>query len=288
MKKETKSISRRKFIDTSVKATLLSSVAFAGFPTIVPASVFGKNAPSDKINIGQIGFGRIAMTHDLAETLKYDVARIVAVADFDSNRAEKGKQFIENYYTKKTGSAGYVNVKTYGDYREILADKSIDAVIISTPDHWHAQPAIEAALAGKDIYVQKPTSLTIKEGQLLRDVVNRKKVVLQVGTQQRAMPQFRIAAELVRNGRIGKLETVKIGLPGDPSGPEAGEMPVPKNLNYNGWLGSTPEVYYTEIRVHPQNSLRSFSKGWCTMPFPSLSGTHSLSCRTFCMYMDCF
>jgi len=261
MKKETKSISRRKFIDTSVKATLLSSVAFAGFPTIVPATVFGKNAPSDKINIGQIGFGRIAMTHDLAETLKYDVARIVAVADFDSNRAEKGKQFIENYYTKKTGSAGYVDVKTYGDYREILADKSIDAVIISTPDHWHAQPAIEAALAGKDIYVQKPTSLTIKEGQLLRDVVNRKKVVLQVGTQQRAMPQFRIAAELVRNGRIGKLETVKIGLPGDPSGPEAAEMPVPKNLNYNGWLGSTPEVYYTEIRVHPQNSLTD-RPGW--------------------------
>jgi predicted dehydrogenase len=261
MKKETKTISRRKFIDTSVKATLLSSVAFAGFPTIVPASVFGKNAPSDKINIGQIGFGRIAMTHDLAETLKYDVARIVAVADFDSNRAEKGKQFIENYYTKKTGSSGYVDVKTYGDYREILADKSIDAVIISTPDHWHAQPAIEAALAGKDIYVQKPTSLTIKEGQLLRDVVNRKKVVLQVGTQQRAMPQFRIAAELVRNGRIGKLETVKIGLPGDPSGPEAAEMPVPKNLNYNGWLGSTPEVYYTEIRVHPQNSLTD-RPGW--------------------------
>ncbi len=261
MKKEPKTISRRKFIDTSVKATFLSSVAISGFPTIVPSSVFGKNAPSEKINIGQIGFGRIAMTHDLAETLKYDVARIVAVADFDSNRAEKGKQFIENYYTKKTGSAGYVDVKTYGDYHDILADKSIDAVIISTPDHWHAQPAIEAALAGKDIYVQKPTSLTIKEGQLLRDVVNRKKVLLQVGTQQRAMPQFRIAAELVRNGRIGKLETVKIGLPGDPSGPEAAEMPVPKNLNYKGWLGSTPEVYYTEIRVHPQNSMTD-RPGW--------------------------
>jgi hypothetical protein len=261
MKRETRNISRRKFIDTSVKATLLSSVALTGFPTIVPSSVFGKNAPSDKINIGQIGFGRIAMTHDLAETLKYDTARIVAVADFDSDRVEKGKQFIESYYTKKTGSEGYVNVKTYGDYHEILADKNIDAVIISTPDHWHAQPAIEAALAGKDIYVQKPTSLTIKEGQLLRDVVNRKKVILQVGTQQRAMPQFRIAAELVRNGRIGKLETVKIGLPGDPSGPEAAEMPTPKNLNYNGWLGSTPEVYYTEIRVHPQNSLTD-RPGW--------------------------
>ena len=82
-----------------------------------------------------------------------------------------------------------------------------------------------------------------------------------MGTQQRAMPQFRIAAELVRNGRIGKLETVKIGLPGDPSGPDAAEMPVPKNLNYNGWLGSTPEVYYTEIRVHPQNSLTD-RPGW--------------------------
>ncbi len=248
---------RRKFITNSLTAAAGTFV----IPTIVPSSVFGKNAPSEKINIGQIGFGRIAMTHDLAETLEYDVARVVAVADFDSKRAATGKQFIENFYTKKTGNAGYVNVKTYGDYHDIIADKSIDAVIISTPDHWHSQPAIEAALAGKDIYVQKPTSLTIKEGQMLRDVVNRKKVILQVGTQQRAMPQFRVAAELVRNGRIGKLHTVKIGLPGDPAGPEAAEQPVPKNLNYNGWLGSTPEVYYTEIRVHPQNSMTD-RPGW--------------------------
>ena len=109
-----------------------------------------------------------------------------------------------------------MNVKIYEDYRKLLQNPDIDAVIISTPDHWHAQPAIEAALAGKDIYLQKPTSLTIKEGRLLSDVVKRQKVILQVGTQQRSMPQFRIAAELVRNGRIGKLETVKIGLPGDP------------------------------------------------------------------------
>jgi predicted dehydrogenase len=262
MKKETnKIISRRKFIDSSVKATLLSSVAFGGFPTIVPSSVFGKNAPSNKINIGQIGFGRIAMTHDLAETLKYDIARVVAVADPDKNRASEGKAFIENYYTQKTGKTGYVDVRVYEDYHKILQDSSIDAVIISTPDHWHSQPAVEAALAGKDIYVQKPTSLTIKEGRLLSDTVKRKKVILQVGTQQRSMSQFRIAAELVRNGRIGKLETVKIGLPGDPSGPEAPEMPVPKNLNYGMWLGSTPEVYYTEMRVHPQNSLTD-RPGW--------------------------
>lgn len=248
---------RRKFISNAAAATAGTFI----LPTIIPSSVIGKNPPSDKINIGQIGFGRIAMTHDLAETLRYDVARIVAVADFDSDRAAKGKKFIEDYYTKKTGSTDYVNVKAYGDYREILADKTIDAVMISTPDHWHSQPATEAALAGKDIYVQKPTSLTIKEGRILCDVVKRKNVILQVGTQQRSMPQFRIAAELVRNGRIGKLETVKIGLPGDPSGPEATEMPIPKNLNYNAWLGSTPEVYYTEIRVHPQNSLTD-RPGW--------------------------
>jgi len=95
----------------------------------------------------------------------------------------------------------------------------------------------------------------------LSDVVRRKKVILQVGTQQRSSAQFRYAAELVRNGRIGKLHTVKIGLPGDPSGPEAPEMPIPKNLNYDMWLGSTPQVYYTEMRVHPQNSITD-RPGW--------------------------
>lgn len=248
---------RRKFITNSMTA---AAGAFI-LPTIIPSSVIGKNPPSDKINIGQIGFGRIATGHDQAETLKYDIARVVALAEFDSRRAALGKKFVEDFYTKKTGKAGYVNVKTYGDYHDLIADKSIDAVIISTPDHWHAQPAMEAALAGKDIYLQKPTSLTIKEGRTLADVIKKTGVILQVGTQQRSMAQFRIAAELVRNGRIGKLETVKIGLPGDPAGPEAPGMPIPANLNYDAWLGSTPEVYYTEIRVHPQNSIED-RPGW--------------------------
>ncbi|WKX75106.1 Gfo/Idh/MocA family protein [Zobellia laminariae] len=135
----------------------------------------------------------------------------------------------------------------------MLLNKDIDAVVISTPDHWHSQPAMEAALAGKDIYLQKPTSLTVREGQQLREVVQKTGAILQVGTQQRAMPQFRVAAELVRNGRIGKIHTVKIGLPyGDPAGPEAPAMPIPSNLNFDMWLGSTPEVPYTEIGVHPQ------------------------------------
>jgi predicted dehydrogenase len=183
------------------------------------------------------------------------------LADPDSNRAAQGKKYIDNFYEKKTGNSKYVNSRIFDDYRKLLQDRDIDAIIISTPDHWHAQPAIEAALAGKHIYLQKPTSLTIKEGRVLSDIVRKKKVILQVGTQQRSMPQFRIAAELVRNGRIGKLHTVKIGLPGDPSGPGAPEMAVPKNLNYDMWLGSTENVYYSEMRVHPQNSLTD-RPGW--------------------------
>ena len=234
-----------------MKKSSLAAAAF-GIPTIVPASVFGKNAPSNKINIGQISCGRIARDHDLPGTWQHDVARIVAVSDVDSKRMMDGKMYVEAYYTKKMGSP-YLDVKQYGDYREMLLDKDIDAVVISTPDHWHSQPAMEAALAGKHIYVQKPTSLTIKEGRQLAEVVKKTGVVLQLGTQQRSSEQFRIAAELVRNGRIGKLHTVRIGLPGDPSGPDAPAMPIPSNLNFDMWLGSTPEIAYSEIGVHPQN-----------------------------------
>ncbi|MGB7395746.1 MAG: Gfo/Idh/MocA family oxidoreductase [Pricia sp.] len=240
---------RRKFMNR----TALGTAAMVGFPSIVPASVLGKDAPSNKINIGQIGCGRIARGHDIDDTIAFDDARYVAVCDVDSKRMEDAKKWVDNFYKKKTGKDKYMDTKTYGDYKEMLLNKDIDAVVISTPDHWHAQPAMEAALAGKDIYLQKPTSLTVKEGQQLRKAVQDSGVILQVGTQQRAMPQFRVAAELVRNGRIGKVHTVKIGLPGDPAGSEAPEMPVPSNLDFDMWLGSTPEVPYTEIGVHPQD-----------------------------------
>ncbi|MCD6353914.1 MAG: Gfo/Idh/MocA family oxidoreductase [Prolixibacteraceae bacterium] len=239
---------RRNFI----KRTATTAAGTIIIPTIVPSSVFGKSAPSNKITVGHIGCGRISTTHDMPGVWQHDVAQIVAVSDLDSNRQLAGKKLIEKYYNKKTGSNNAIDVKMYDNYKDMLANKEIDAVVISTPDHWHSQPAIEAALAGKDIYVQKPTSLTIAEGRLLSDIVHQQGVILQVGTQQRSSAQFRRAAELVRNGRIGKLHTVKIGLPGDPSGPEAPEMPVPKNLNFDMWLGSTPEVPYTEIGVHPQ------------------------------------
>lgn len=244
------SVSRRKFLELTAKGAAASTVI--GVPTIVPASVFGKNAPSNKINIGQIGCGRIGRDHDMVGTMQHDAARMIAVCDLDKNRLVDGKKLVESYYAKKTGNTNYVDAKMYDDYREMLLNKDIDAVIISTPDHWHSQPAIEAALAGKDVYLQKPTSLTIAEGRMLSDIIQKKGTVLQVGTQQRSSPQFRIAAELVRNGRIGKLHTVKVGLPGDPSGPAAPAMPVPAGFNYDMWLGSTPEVPYTEIGVHPQ------------------------------------
>jgi myo-inositol 2-dehydrogenase/D-chiro-inositol 1-dehydrogenase len=251
---------RRKFINNIA----LGAVGTLGFPTIVPAHVLGgKDAPSNKINIGQIGCGRIARTHDLPGTWKHEKARIMAVCDLDRHRTEETKQLVEEYYTKKTGQSNYIDVKMYDDYREMLLNKDIDAVMISTPDFWHAQPAMEAAIAGKDIYLQKPTSLTIHEGRQLANVIKKTGRILQVGTQQRSTSQFRIAAELVRNGRIGKLHTVKVGLPGDPSGPPAPEMPVPKGFNFDMWLGSTPNMPYTEIAVHPQKGYDR--PGWLRM-----------------------
>ena len=255
--------SRRKFLKDTLKLTA-GTITLSSFPTIVPFSVFGKNAPSNKINIGQIGCGRIARTHDLVETFKYDQAHIMAIADLDRNRLQLGKKLVEGWYTKKTGNENYVDIKTYDDYHELLANKDIDAVMISTPDHWHAQPAMEAALAGKHIYLQKPTSLTIEEGRMMSNTVQRSGVVFQLGSQQRSInpwPQFKRACELVRNGRIGKLHSVHIGLPSDPAGGNTAEMPVPENLNYDMWLGSTPYIYYTLDRVHSQTDPDSRG-GW--------------------------
>lgn len=234
------------------KTLAASSLAFAGFPTIVPASVFGKNAPSNRINVGAIGTGRISRDHDMPGIWKHEQARIVAVCDLDQKRAHEAKQLVNRYYSKENGQP-YDGVKVYFDHRELLQNPDIDAVVISTPDHQHAYIGIHAVEAGKDVYLQKPASLTIAEGRALSNAVHRTGRILQIGSQQRSSPQFRYAAELVRNGRIGQLKTVQVGLPGDPSGEEEPEMPVPKNLNYEAWLGSTPYVYYTEKRVHPQN-----------------------------------
>jgi len=237
-------VSRRSILKTS-----LAAVA-AGFPTIVPATVFGQTAPSNRINVGAIGVGRISRGHDLPAVRKYGSARIMAVCDLDANRVELGKTLVNGFYS--ADGKPYDGVKGYRDYRELLANKDVDAVVISTPDHQPAVLAVNAVRAGKDVYLQKPASLTIAEGRCMSDAVKASQRIFQIGSQQRSWKQFHRACELVRNGRIGEVQHVEAGLPGDPSGPEAPEMPVPPNLNYDAWLGTTPAVYYTEMRVHPQ------------------------------------
>jgi predicted dehydrogenase len=245
---------RRDFLKVSIGAA-----AAIGFPTIVPASVFGQNAPSNRINVGAIGVGRISRGHDLPGIWQFDQAHIMAVCDLDARRVEEAKTLVNGYYSKKTAKP-YDGVAGYHNYHELLADKDIDAVVISTPDHQHAILAVDAVHARKDVYLQKPASLTIAEGRAMSNAVMASGQILQVGSQQRSWKQFHRACELVRNGRIGEIKHVEIGLPGDPSGPDAPAMPIPSNLNYDAWLGSTPEVYYTEMRVHPQDG---FSRpGW--------------------------
>lgn len=251
-------LGRRKFLKDAVKTAVGTGLTIS-LPTIVPSSVFGRYAPSNRINVGAIGVGRISRGHDMPGVWKHSYAQIMAVADVDSNRASQGKQLVNEFYTKRD-SKPFDGVQVYTDYRELLLNKDIDAVLISTPDHSHAMIGVAAARAGKHIYMQKPASLTIAEGRVISDVVNKAGIKFQIGSQQRSTEQFRYAAELVRNGRIGDLKKVFVGLPGDPSGGSKLEMPVPANLNYDMWLGSTPEVFYTEERVHPQ---KDFSRpGW--------------------------
>ena len=250
-------VSRRSFLQTS-----LGAVAVAGFPAIVPARVLGQMAPSKQVNVGAIGVGRISRGHDLPAILKNDNARVMAVCDLDANRLTDGKKFVNDFYANKTGKP-YDGVTGYSNFHELLANKDVDAVVISTPDHQHAILAVAAVRAGKDVYLQKPASLTIAEGRYLSNAVQASGRILQIGSQQRSWKQFHRACELVRNGRIGEIKHVEIGLPGDPAGGDSTPMPVPMGFNYDSWLGSTPEVPYTVDRVMPQKGYDR--PGWLRM-----------------------
>jgi len=244
--KKTNGVTRRQFLKGS-------AVAAAGFltPTIVPASVFGAYAPSERIAFGFIGVGRMGMG-DLRELMGFKQVQIVAVCDVDANRVRNAQKTVEAHYTRQGSGGSYSGCRTYGDYRDLVAQSDIDAVSIATPDHWHVLPAIAAAKAGKDIFLQKPLSLTIQEGRVLSDTVRRYNRIFQVGSQQRSDARFRQACELVRNGRIGKLHTVKVGFGTDPGTDPQPTMPVPDNLDYDFWLGQALWAEYTEKRVHPQ------------------------------------
>jgi predicted dehydrogenase len=252
--------SRRSFL----KATVRGSAGLVILPNIISGSLFAATTPNKRIQVAQIGCGRMGRG-DMGNVLTEPLARVVAVCDLDSKRLAAGKKMAEDFYTER-GESG-VNVKTFHDYHDVLASPDIDAVVVTVPDHWHALIAIEAAIAGKHIYVQKPVTYSIAEAIALRKTVEAKKIILQTGSQQRSerpWGSFRKASEFVRNGRIGQLKTIKIGVGLDKaSGKKPLPMSVPENLDYERWLGSAPEQPYMEGRVHPQNSFDG-RPGWIT------------------------
>lgn len=251
---------RRQFL----KTTLGGTAGLISLPHIFSGSLFAADSPNKRIQVGQIGCGRMGLA-DMGSILEEKLARVVAVCDLDSKRAAHAKQEVEDFYKKQGESA--VQVKVYSDYREMLANAEIDAVVDSTPDHWHGLIGVASAIAGKHIYGQKPLAYNIAEGIAVRKAVQAKKVIFQTGSQQRSespYPAFRSAIQAVLNGRVGKLKTIKIGIGIDkPSGKKPEAMPVPANFDYDTWLGSAPQQDYMERRCHPQNSFDG-RPGWIT------------------------
>ena len=248
-------ISRRHFIKKSMMTTSVILTA----PHVIPSSVFGRFSPNNRITLGCIGVGRMGRG-DLSAFLGFQDVQVVAVCDVDDWRLQNARQQVEDHYRLRQKKDSYKGCESYRDYRELLARRDIDTVMICTPDHWHAMPAIDAARSGKDIFLQKPLTLTIAEGRQLSDTVRRYQRILQVGSQQRSDARFRFAAELVQNGRIGKLHTVEVGFGKDPFTGFHPVKPVPEELDYETWLGPALYIPYIEERVHP---VKSYTRpGW--------------------------
>ncbi len=226
-------LSRRSFL----KTTAVVGGAFAA-PYFIPSTAFGAN---DRIVLGHIGVGGQGTGNLNGFAGRKDVS-VAALCDVDSKHLAKAMKAAE--------SKGH-SPKGYGDYRQLLAQKDIDAVIISTPDHWHALQSIEACAAGKDVYVEKPLTLTILEGRKMVDAAREHGRVVQTGSMQRSSKEFRTACELVRNGRIGKVHTVLVGIntPNHPGAPGPDSEP-PAELDYEMWLGPAPHKPYNAKRVH--------------------------------------
>jgi predicted dehydrogenase len=247
---------RREFLQC-----VAGGAAALGVPYVVPGSVFGAAAPSNRITVGCIGNGNMGF-NDLQGLMHQDDTQILAVCDV--NRAsfgyktatqfrgrEPARKLVDDYYSKKAGSGSYKGTDAYNDFRDLLARDDIDAVSVTTPDHWHAIPTITAARAGKHIYCQKPLSLTIAEGRAMVKAVRQHGVTLQVGSQHRSKDRMRFVCELIRNGRIGQVKRVLTDLPRhglrfelDPWQP----TPVPDGFDYDLWLGPAPWTPHNEHR----------------------------------------
>ena len=223
-------------------------------PAILPPRTIAQTPPSDTMLLGVIGTGRQGQG-DMQELIYRGLesgARVVAVCDIDSHRLEDAQWLAEKIYAAELGKGNYKGIDAYRDFRELLARPNIDAVLIVSPDFWHALHGIAAAKAGKDIYLEKPLTYSVVEGRRLVEAVRQNKRILQVGSQQRSSIYFRLACEAARNQRIGRLQTIRVWLPEDQGAGDPTEMPVPKNLDYNFWLGPTPPAPFSQDRVHPQ------------------------------------
>jgi predicted dehydrogenase len=235
-------VTRREFLR---KTTAVAGSALA-LPYIVPSAALGKAgavAPSNRITIGFIGVGGHGIDMNLRTFLGQPDAQAVAVCDVDSNNMNKARDIVNQKY-------GNTDCATYKDFRDVIARDDVDAVMVSTPDHWHVPISIAALQTGKDVECEKPT-LTVREGRALVETVRRYNRVFQWSTEDRSVYEYHRMCELIRNGRIGKVHTVRVELPSGPSDPgNPAPMPVPKELDYDMWLGPASWAPYTKDRIH--------------------------------------
>ena len=238
-------ISRRQFLRRSLAA--LSSAAAA--PYFIPSSVLGKDgsiAPSERIVMGAIGVGGQGTRHigggiwvQGGGFLSKPSVQFVAVCDVNANNRNNARDIVNKFYGNK-------DCADYSDFRQLAGRKDIDAVLVGTPDHWHVLVSLAAVKSGKDVYCEKPLSLTIKEARELSRAVSRFGRIFQVGTQQRSDRNFRFACELVRNGYIGQVKSIKVNVGGPPVWTcFAPDEPEPPWLDWNMWLGPAPWRPYT-------------------------------------------
>jgi len=247
---------------TFIKKTTVGTIGAFAIPNVVPSYLLGRTAPSNRINVAMIGLGRQTVDPNIPQFLKSDNAQIVAVCDVDSWRLGNGQKQVNDYYGQQKGFS-YNGCDAYGDFRKVMLRKDVDAVMISTPDHWHVPLAIEAARAGKHISLEKPISTCIEHGRQLVKAIKKYGVITRNDSEFRTLPKFSRAVELVRNGRIGKVQRIFVAVPAELNGtalPPTPSMPVPSELNYDMWLGPAWEAPYTEKRVH---AIKNYGRpGW--------------------------
>jgi len=226
-----KDMNRRDFLRAAA-----GTAAAAAFPYVVPSSVLGAEAPSNRITLGFIACGKQSQ-HLMRSFLNSPGTQVVAACDVDKLKLERSsKGIVEKHYADKKDTF-YQGCATYHDFRDLLARKDIDAVVISTPDHWHAVTVIESCKAGKDIYCEKPLCQTIQEARAMVNAVRLYNRVFQTGSMQRSSQEFRFACELVQNGYIGDIQHVTVGVGGPPEDKLLPAEPVPDYLDWDMWVG---------------------------------------------------